>query len=107
VTGASAHKQIQFPIGHGGERAYRLSRCTGFLVINSDGRRTGMVSELHYQSRLDQPDEVVVHGGILGLQRLVYPADAITEIIPSERRLILAPDAKAVPSSRLHPSPAR
>jgi hypothetical protein len=97
-------KPIQ--IGRGFDRAYRLSRCRGFLVQTHEGKRIGTVSELHYRSRLDQPDELAVQRGLLGLQRLVYRADQVEAILWSEQRLVLIADAKAVPSSRLYAAPA-
>lgn len=87
---------IQFPVGDAKrDRAYWLCRCEGFLVCRGDGERLGRVAELHYLSRLDQPDELTVPVGLFGLRRRTYPVEAVQEILAHEQRLILAPDAVA------------
>ncbi len=89
---------IHFPIGHGADRPYWLSRCEGFLVQDQEGTRIGTVVELHYRSRLDQPDELAVRAGRFGQRLLTYPADAIETILPMQARLLLAPGALPIRS---------
>ena len=91
---------IEFPVGRGFDRAYWLSRCEGFLVQDSDGMRIGTVVELHYYSRLDQPDELAVRVGRLGHRQLIYPAQAVQTILPSKARLVLAAGAAPIGSGR-------
>ncbi len=59
------------------------------MVESAEGMRIGRVVELHYGSRLDQPDELAVQAGRFGLRLLVYPAEAVKSIHPGEQRLIL------------------
>ena len=89
---------IQFPIGRGADRAYELSRCQGFLVQDAEGMRIGTVVELHYRSRLDQPDELAVRAGRLGHRLLIYRAEAVQTIFPSQARLVLARGASPIRS---------
>ena len=41
---------------------YRLCRCEGFRV-DSPGGRVGIVEEVHFRSRIDRPDVLVVRTG--------------------------------------------
>ena len=91
---------IQFPIGRGFDRAYWLSRCRGFLVQDGDGMRIGTVVELHYRSRLDQPDELAVRAGRFGHRLLIYRTEAVRTILPSEARLVLAAGASPIRTGR-------
>lgn len=91
---------LEFPRGHGFDRAYWLSRCEGFLVEDAAGMRIGRVMELHYVSRLDQPDVLAVRAGRLGLRVLIYPAEAVQAILPTEGRLVLAAGAAPTGSGR-------
>lgn len=93
---------VQFPIGRGFDRPYWLSRCEGFRVEREGGRRVGTVLELHYRSRLDQPDELAVRAGRLGHRLLIFGADAVETIWPSQARLVLAADAVPIKSGRRH-----
>jgi hypothetical protein len=93
---------IQFPIGHGFDRAYWLSRCEGFLVEGADGTRIGVVVELHYRSRLDQPDELAVRAGRFGQRLLIYPVEAVQTIRPNQARLLLAAGSAPIRSGRHH-----
>ena len=91
---------IQFPRGHAYDRAYWLSRCEGFLLEDAAGVRIGRVVEVHYESRLDQPDALAVRAGRLGLRLLVYPTAAVQTIVPAEGRLVLTSGATPVRSGR-------
>jgi hypothetical protein len=91
---------IYLPVGHGLDRSYWLSGCEGFRVEDADGMRIGTVVELHYRSRLDQPDALAVRGGRLGHRWLLYRAESVHTIIPAQARLVLA--AGASPSRSGH-----
>jgi hypothetical protein len=91
---------IQIPIGHGFDRAYWLSRCEGFLVEDAAGMRIGTVVELHYRSRLDQPDELAVRAGRFGQRVLIYRAEVVQTIMPEGARLVLAPGVAPLRSRR-------
>jgi hypothetical protein len=93
-------ERTQLPVGHGFDRSYWLSRCEGFRVEDAEGMHIGSVVELHYRSRLDQPDELAVRGGLLGRRLLLYRADSVHTIIPAQARLVLA--LGAVPSRSGH-----
>jgi hypothetical protein len=91
---------IHFPIGHGFDRGYWLSRCKGFVIADADGGRIGAVVELHYRSRLDQPDELAVRAGRFWRRRLIYRVSAVETIVPRESRLVLAAGAAPITSGR-------
>ena len=92
---------LQFPIGGGGyDRTYWLSRCVGFLVVSADGMRIGTVVELHYHSRVDQPDELAVRVGRFGHRLLVYRTEAVQAILPGKARLVLAAGVSPISSGR-------
>jgi hypothetical protein len=97
---------IEFPRGRGFDRAYWLSRCEGFLVESADGSRIGTVVDLHYRSRLEQPDELVVRAGWLGRRLLIYSAEAVQTVVPGKARLILAAGATPSGNSRSEPDEA-
>lgn len=63
-------------------------RCEGFCVESPDGR-IGFVAELRFSSRIDRPDELVVHAGLLGRRILIVPVSEVTEIRPGQRRIVL------------------
>lgn len=91
----------QFPLDGSADRAYMLTRCQGFLVQAADGNRIGTVIELHYRSRLDQPDELAVRTGLFGHRLLICPTATVEQIIPGEHRLLLAAGATPISSRRL------
>jgi hypothetical protein len=91
---------IQFPVGRGFDRPYWLSRCEGFLVQDAEGMRVGTVVELHYHSRVDQPDELAVRAGRLGHRLLIYRTEAVEAILPSKARLVLVSGAVPIGSGR-------
>ena len=62
--------------------------------------RIGTVVELHYRSRLDQPDELVVRAGHFGHRLLIYRSEAVGTILPSEARLVLAVGAWPIRTGR-------
>jgi hypothetical protein len=78
---------------------YWLGRCIGFTV-ESAGRRCGRVEWLHYGSRLDRPDAVVIRGGWLRRRRLVVPAEDVREIDPWLERVYVGDAAADVPELR-------
>ena len=76
---------IQFPVGRGFDRPYWLSRREGFLVEDAEGMRVGTVVELHYHSRVDQPDELAVRAGRFGHRLLIYRTEAVQAILRARR----------------------
>jgi hypothetical protein len=70
------------------DRSYWLSRCEGFRVDSPRGR-VGIVSELVFGSRLDQPDALVVRVGLLARRTILISTSEVAEIVPSEKRLRL------------------
>lgn len=80
---------------------YWLCRCDGFRV-EAEERRLGVVAELHYRSRHDRPDELVVYGGVFGSRVLVVPMADVDCVIPREQRVVL----RALPHSLRRDEPA-
>ena len=62
--------------------------------------RIGRVVELHYHSRVDQPDELAVRAGRIGHRLLTYRTEAVQTILPSKARLVLAAGAAPIASGR-------
>jgi hypothetical protein len=67
---------------------YRLCRCEGFRVESPRGRE-GVVEEVHFGSRIDRPDAIVVRSGLLR-RRLLIPVDEVAEVVLREERVVLA-----------------
>ncbi|MGZ4371755.1 MAG: hypothetical protein ACXVRK_02905 [Gaiellaceae bacterium] len=67
---------------------YWLKRCEGFSVEGPDGD-LGVVSEVHYRSQLDRPDELVVRSGLLGNRLTVVPVSEVIEVRPEAGRIVL------------------
>jgi len=67
---------------------YWLRRCDGFGV-DSAGGRLGVVKEIRY-GPTSEPELLVVRTGRLGRRRVLVPTDAVVEILPEERRLVVA-----------------
>jgi len=68
---------------------YWLKRCEGFSVEGPDGD-LGVVSEVHFRSQLDRPDELVVRSGLLGNRRYVVPVGEVIEVRPEAERIVLS-----------------
>jgi hypothetical protein len=69
-------------------RDYWLRRCHGFLVESSAGR-VGVVKETLYGPTME-PEQLVVGAGLLGRRDLLVPVTAVVEILPRERRIVVA-----------------
>jgi hypothetical protein len=79
-----------------------LKLCVDFGVFDSS-RRVGRVVGLHYRSRGDVPDFLVVRSGIVRRRHREIPAHAIVRVVPSKRRVIVSrhlvaarPDGSAI-----------
>jgi hypothetical protein len=100
-------RDLQFPRPVGFDESYWLCRCEGFAVERPDGRRVGIVSEVHYGARLDRPDELVVCGGVFGNRVLVVPERDVVQVVPRELRVVAQTEHQAVarePLARLRAS---
>jgi hypothetical protein len=75
---------------------YWLSHCEGFQARTPE-RRLGVIREVHFLSRLDRPDELVVCGGLFGNREEIVPVDEVTDVVPSEERIYLRSAAQATP----------
>ena len=65
---------------------YRLCRCEGFRV-DSPGGRVGIVEEVHFRSRIDRPDVLVVRTRLDG--RLLIRAEDVSEVSLRDERVVL------------------
>jgi hypothetical protein len=79
---------------------YWLSHCEGFEVRALE-RRVGIVREVHFRTRLDRPDELVVSGGVFGNRERVVPVGEVVEIVPREERIIVESVEQKVPNRAL------
>ena len=62
--------------------ALDLTKTTGFLVADNDGRLVGTVECPMYGTYPDIPDALSVRGGRFSRQRRLVPANTIAEIDP-------------------------
>ena len=70
------------------ERNYRLSSCVGFAAFDSGGR-IGVVADLHYGSRSDRPDFLVIRRGLLRRRRISIPVDQVVQIDMAGRKVVV------------------
>ncbi len=63
--------------------ALDLTKTTGFLVADNDGRVVGTVECPMYGTYPDVPDALSVRAGRFSRQRRLVPADTIAEIDPA------------------------
>jgi hypothetical protein len=74
-------------------REYWLGHCEGFRV--EDGAlRLGYVEEVVGAD--DEPEELVVRGGLFAGRLYRIPVDAIQEIQPRAERILVRPDREGV-----------
>jgi hypothetical protein len=66
-----------------------LSECEEFLVDGRDGRQIGVVERVESSRATGRAEALLVSGGWLGRRRVRVDADAVEELIPDERRLIV------------------
>jgi hypothetical protein len=68
---------------------YWLGHCEGFRVVDDNGR-LGFVEEVHGDE--DEPDELIVRGGLVGNRILRIPVEAIQEIQPRHECVLVRTD---------------
>ena len=67
-----------------------LAAAEGYRVVASDGTPLGWLDHVRYERHADHPDEVVVRSrGLLGTRRRALPFEAVEEVRPSERTVVL------------------
>jgi hypothetical protein len=64
-----------------------LSKCVGFRVETSQGL-LGVVEELRWHE--DRAGDLVVRAGKKGRRLLILPTEDVAEVVPDERRVVLA-----------------
>jgi hypothetical protein len=74
-------------------RDYWLGHCEGFRVDDENGR-LGVVDQILGDD--DEPEELVVRGGLFVSRRFWVPVDAIREIEPRARRIRVRMDGEPV-----------
>ena len=77
-------------------REYWLQRCQGFLV-ETPTKRIGRVAGIRYGEDTNQPQELEVRAGLLGRTLLLISVHDITEILPEQRRVVLADPPHLLP----------
>ena len=70
------------------ERNYRLSSCVGFAAFDPGGR-IGVVADLHYGSRSDRPDFLVIRRGLIRQRRISISVEQIVEIDMAGRKVVV------------------
>jgi uncharacterized protein YrrD len=70
------------------DRVYWLRECHGFAVVRG-GRRVGVVDDVVFGKDTTLPEHLLVRSGLLRRRRRLVPVSAITEIVPSEKRVVL------------------
>jgi hypothetical protein len=82
--------ELRFPRTLSFNADYWLCRCEGFKVERA-GTTLGVVEEVHYRSRPDRPDVLVVRGGRLGTRSFEIAVDEIEKLLPRQGRVLLRP----------------
>jgi hypothetical protein len=72
-------------------REYWLAHCQGFR-LRTGRRRTGVVEAVGYDGSLFQPEVLAVRVGLRRKVRLI-PAEAVEEVVPAERLLVVGDGA--------------
>jgi hypothetical protein len=80
-------------------RDYWLRRCEGFRVDGPEGR-IGHVYSIRFGGSAE-PDLLEVRAGLLGRRMLLIPVAQVAEVIPEERRLVLAGSPRLAGSRRV------
>lgn len=92
--------ELRFPRTLSFDADYWLCRCEGFKVERA-GRPLGIVEEVHYRSRPDRPDVLVVRGGRLGTRSFEVTVDEIDKLLPRQGRVLL----RSAPGRQEEPVP--
>jgi hypothetical protein len=67
-----------------------LAAAEGYRVFASDSKHVGRLAHVRYERHADHPDEIVVRSrGLLGTRRRALPFEAVEEVRPSERTVVL------------------
>jgi hypothetical protein len=67
-----------------------LAAAEGYRVFAGDSRHIGWLAHVRYERHADHPDEIVVRShGLLGSRQHALPFEAVEEIRPSERTVVL------------------
>jgi len=82
----------------GGGRNYRtkaelgrlLAAAVGYRVFASGGKHIGWLDHVRYERHADRPDEIIVRSrGLLGARRRALTFDAVEEVRPGERTVVV------------------
>ncbi len=71
------------------ERGYWLSRCEGFRVFASDGKRLGIVDTPIFDSQAERPDLLLVRAGFFGRRLVTISIDEVEAVLPREKKIVL------------------
>jgi hypothetical protein len=67
-----------------------LAAAEGYRVFASDSKHIGWLAHVRYERHADHPDEIVVRSrSLLGTRRRALPFEAVEEVRPSERTVVL------------------
>ena len=71
------------------DQDYWLSRCEGFRVFASDGKRLGIVDTPIFDSQADRPDLLLVRTGFFGRRLVTVSTEEVETVVPREKKLVL------------------
>lgn len=77
-----------------------LAAATGYRVFTADGEHVGSLDRIRYERHTDHPDEIVLRRrGVLGRRRRALPFDAVEEVRPQEKTVVLRSTRGAIERS--------
>ena len=79
---------------------YWVGHCEGFRV-GAGGRRVGIVEEVVLRLRPELADSLVVRGGLFGNRLTLVPVEAVTDVRPREKRILVSPEWRPAPDPLL------
>jgi hypothetical protein len=87
-----------------------LAAAKGYRVFTLDGEHMGWLDRIRYERHTDHPDEIVLRGrGLLGRRRRALPFDAVDEVRPREKTIVLRTSRGTIersPPTKAHGGPA-
>ena len=67
-----------------------LAAAKGYRVFTREGEHVGSLDRIRYERHTDHPDEIVLRSrGVLGKRRRALPFDAVDEVRPQEKAVVL------------------
>lgn len=77
-----------------------LAAAKGYRVLTLDGEHVGWLDRIRYERHADHPDEIVLRNrSLFGRRRRLLPFDAVVEVRPREKTVVLRTTRGAIERS--------